>query len=528
MKSQLLIKLREERGVAMIVVLISVLVVTVIGGALMVSSLRDLESSTSVQRASTALGMAEAAIQHAIQQVKKFGPLSPLITKCVPDQSGTPGAGAQCPAGEGRWMSPDDPATAEHDPGKAPLPLDDQYVGFVANGKYTAHIRAEDPISLPHKREGVYKIVATGFDRRDRPGRPGERTVEQFLFVKTLDLPFGLFAQNGVNSGGTPRIMSESIWTQGDMLFRNSINFEPPGTPDPACPYPSGCDLFYGWDGANCGSSPSGADPCPVTAHASGTIYRGNATANPQNGPIHKAPFPLGYQNCEFPYDRDLVGGPYDPPGWLCAAVGPAPPYGSSRMTAFPFETSGPSADTYEFLKQLAQAGGTFCTHTSNNSIGISATGQPASPHPCERIGLNAVPRGFFVLYVEAPQGAGDVGIKTGWGIQSDQPDQVTPCDPDGNFGVIVVRRPGGAGVGGIGPNLSWQNNQTWWGAAFVPDGEFRGSGTGSGGWFVGTVFAKNIGNTGNMKFQLNDCWVTDLAGPWFAISRLRWHESDR
>lgn len=513
--------LSDERGIAMVVVILAVMVVTILGASLFVSSVRDLDSSTSVQRASTALGIAEAGVQRALLALKTFGPTSKNISKlyaddsCAPDPN-VPSCQDSVSPGQGRWMNPDDPNTALNERTVTPT-VTDHFVGNAGTGFYRTYIRAVNPIKLPSVREGVYEIVSVGFDRRDRPTRPGERTVQQFVRVELHDLPFGLFSQSTVDLGGNPKVLNESLWVDGDVFQRNKVSFTAESPADPDCKYPVGCDLFYGWDGALCGESPAGADKCPNTVHATGTIYKGNGTGgDATQGPIHRAPFPAGYQNCEFPYDRDSKGGPYSPPGWTCAPTSPDPPYSSSlapMIQDFPFKTEGPSDDTYQFFKQIAQASGTFCTHSSSATLIIQGNGTGA----CD-IDKNTIPEGFFVLYVEATPGAGDVAVKFGWGQQSDQPDQLPACDPQGNFGVVIVRN----------ANLDWQTNETWWGAIFVPEGTFFGSGTGAGGWIVGTIFAKNITWKGNSKVQLNDCWIDDIAGPWFSVSRLRWHESDR
>lgn len=466
----LFIKLREEHGVAMVIVVLAIVVVTVIGAGLVIAATRDLESSTSVQRASSALGVAEAAVQHAMQQLRVLGPSEDRLGLDVDDES---------PNGKGRWMhltTPTVPPVADVD--------GDDFIGFTgeigATGRYTAYILEIDPVDLsanPTDKEGVYQIVATGLDRKDDPSRPGARTVEQFVRVRALDVPFSLFSQQDVDFGGTPTILSVSLYATGDVYYRSKVSV-------------SGQDDFYGG---------------PAAVHATGVIYRGNGQGNlAQNGPIHPPP---ASTKCDFPYDRDSVGASYttydEVTGtWTCSPGDTIPPYSTSFFdeSMLPFDPSGPSPDTYDFLKSLAQSSGIYIEHTANSTLNI---------HPTDLAGMPD----FFVLYVDVT-GKGDVAIKSGWGDQTMPPD----CNNyEGHFGIVVVRN----------GDLSWQNNEVWWGAGFVPEGEFSGSGSGQA-WFVGTLFARNIGNTGNLRFQLNDCWLNQAVGPFFTVSRLRWHESDR
>ncbi|MGH9197541.1 MAG: hypothetical protein ACRD1T_17590, partial [Acidimicrobiia bacterium] len=84
--------------------------------------------------------------------------------------------------------------------------------------------------------------------------------------------------------------------------------------------------------------------------------------------------------------------------------------------------------------------------------------------------------------------------------------------------------------VRGEDGELSYQNNESWWGAMFVPEGLLSASGIGGGSvWFIGTAFANNMKITGDMRFQLNDCWLKSVSSPaFFLVNRLRWHEADR
>jgi hypothetical protein len=490
----------------MIVVILSVAVVTVLGGALVAVAIRDLESSGSVQRASTALGMGEAGVQHVLQKVKVEGPPqlgtdTHRLQQCVADASDD---------NLGQFVNPDDVTMPPVEPADS-TDTDNcgPYEGLVGNGKYTVYLvmNPGDTLKLPEDTVGSFTINAVGFDRVDNPTRPGERTVQQSIRVQLLDLPFGLFAADGSNNNGTPTVLNQSLWTLGDVKFRDKIDF------DADCPeFPTGCDLFYGFDSSvgECIVSPSGTSKCPAAVHAAGTIYKGNGNAGAQNGPIHAG----GPVNCNFPYDRDELGGTIEPPPWPCAS--PIPPYSSTKIfdpdTQFPFDTSGPDPDVYQILKEIAIGNGTYCNYTDNNQLNLGA----GAVDPDCPIDIDAHDPGFMVVYIDASSGAGDIAIKTGWGIQTNDPANV-PCDPEGNFGIIVVRN----------GNMSWQNNETWWGAIFVPEGEFSGTGAGDA-WIVGTVFAKTMDSTGNVRFQLNDCWVNDLSGPFFTVSRIRWHEADR
>lgn len=485
---------KDDSGVALILVLIAVVVVTVMGATLVIAGTRDLDSSTSVQRAASALGVAEAAVQHAIQTLKTVGPgqleLSRLdcnnaqtnaVEPCYPDQSAD---------GKGRWMNQ---ANATLPPAEA-----DQFVGSVGTTDvYRVWIEAIRPIALtatPPVRIGIYRIVAIGSDNRNNQVRPGTRRVEQNVRVRILDIPFALFAQDGMDLGGGPTTRTISVYATSDILWRNKLTF-------------TGDDPYYGG---------------PTAAHATGTIYQGNITGGGNNGAIHP---PVA--NCTYPHDRDKDGGPYPVYSttgstWSCSAEGKVkPPYNSSFFNRDMFEDlginpDGPDPDSYDLMKRLAQTEGIYCTFNSKNTVNFDdKTLKPG----CNRA-LNQITKKFFVLYAEQAPGMSDpinVAIKTGWGPAGDPTTMCNSNAYDGSFGIIVVR----------GGNIDYQNSDTWWGAAFVPEGEFTATGQGSA-WFAGTVFAKTMKISGNFRVTLNSCWLNRSVGPFFTVTRLRWHESDR
>lgn len=546
MRSRFMIKLRDESGVAMLVVLFAVIVVSVMGSALVISAVRDLESSISVQRSSTALGIAEAGVQHAIAQLREKGPIAGGIAKCVQDESAD--------GGWGQWMhptdktlppffDPNDPNAASTNPNSRPTNCG-PYVGHVGLGRYTAYIvgdSAESLIKLPERRVGTYRVDAEGFDRRDNPGRPGERTVEQNLRVETVAVPFSLFAKTQMDLSGTPTVFQESIYTEGNISRRDLINFQAPSPLPADCPYPEGCDLYYGWNAAEgkCSASPAAPNaPCPVAANAAGSISDQFGDIHPPRnappGPAEKA------DDCKYAYDRDKNTradgstnyNPYNTvtgdwgkrPSQLCnnySTPKPIPPFNNWKFTAedMPFSPDGPSEEVYQLLKQIAQSNGTYCTHSSGTLRLPPSSGNPSCQPLSDTLKDTPVAQqGFQVFYIDVIGTPGPISFNAGWGPQTRPPQTHTPCSDA--FGILVVRN----------GNVDWQgvSNGVWWGSAFVPEGHFNGSGIGDA-WFVGTVYADRMTLTGNLKFQLNDCWLDAVASPaFFLVNRLRWHERDR
>lgn len=529
-------RFRDEEGVAVIVVLLAVVILSALGASLAISSIRDLDTTTSVRRASSALALAEAGVSHAMEMLKNGQPLPQPLSTVLPDQS---------PDGRGQWMHPScaldlsDPVNAAAceagplayvagDPAR-PGP----YVGVPSgsDGQYTAFIAVETAVNVEARTEGFYRIVSTGMDRRNSATRPGVSTVWQDVRIQALEIPFTMFAEFDYRVGGQNVVLRNlSAYTGRDMLFRDSLTFQatPAGFSNP-CPvaWPTGCDLMYLHD-RDAEGLLYGKETGPAAAHSLRTIYKGNGANNLANGPIHPGPPPTPTVNCLYPYDRDGLGGAW-PATWPCVVAGP-PPYEDlgpcpagvapknlgSCIVRLPFNPDLPNETTYQQLKAIAKRTNTYCEPASCFAGGTGTLTIQNSDLPDPNTTK------FFVLYVEGR----DVSIaqSTQWGPQVRPPENLSPCT--NHMGIVVVRN----------GKLTWNATEIWWGAAFVPEGEFSGGGGGgspspdpnAGAWVVGTVKADSIGSTGNIKFQLNNCWKVSMPGFNFSVTRERWHQPNQ
>ncbi|MGH2706202.1 MAG: hypothetical protein ACRDJ4_14290 [Actinomycetota bacterium] len=525
----------DESGIALIVVVLAMVVVSVLGVSLTISATRDLETSTSVQRASSSLAVAEAGVQHALAEVRENPLPGSNLTAVRSDDSLD--ATAPKVAGQGFWMDPAAPKNPPADP----------FQGNVGpSGRYTAYVKVIDEVDVDNKiPPGRYRIVSAGVDRRDSPTRPGLTTVQQDVLIAALDIPFSMFSLSTLSQNGTPTLRSISVYAQ-DSVFHRSADppkpvFSPPSPPYPdnypnECPWPVGCDIFY---------SGVGGAKLPVAIHTLGTTYKGGLTKVKDQ--IHPPAETSGCQppydpKDQFPFDRDNKGGPYPNP-WPCpAALGPAPAYPTtpwigpkcedpaqtenvgSCLKELPFDPTLPLPDTYRQLRAIAKRTNTYCKHASPSVLPIADP--PPSKTCVDDTGntvqisdniqaLKAAGQKFFVLYIDSAPTSGPLDVNLTWGTQANPPESA-PCD--GSMGIIVVRN----------GNVKWNNAGNWWGAIFVPEGDFKGSGAAGTGWIIGTLKAGKISDAGNIRIQLNRCWKNAIPGFAFSISRLRWHESDR
>ena len=307
---------RNERGVAMVTVLLVTGVLTALGVTVTQVSLSNLGNAGRDRVAGGALGAAEAGVTRAISYLNLN---NTNVVACSPTCASNPWGNSSAP----------------------------KSISFPDGRKASVWIEIIQPYAPPAYKVGTYKIHSVG----TAGSGPGKRTLQVTIEVKPLAFPLGIYTVQKLNNGGTAAVFNETVLSNECIDSRDKMNF-------------SGIDAYYG---------------IPSAAHSSSYITSANLqycdnnltnVRNTDNKAIHRAA--VGTCNPTFPYDRDNapLGGPF-PAGSAC---GTAPnQYTSSSLFTedmlkaepYNFLYRGLKDADYALLKARAQALGLYFTTSS-------------------------------------------------------------------------------------------------------------------------------------------------------------------
>lgn len=307
----------DDRGAAMITVVMMLGVLTALGTTVTMVTINNTRNADADRQSGNAFGVSEAGVSAALAYINANG------------VAGLPFGGCATPDS---WCNKASPKTVSV-PGTA--------------STYKVWIEPIVPLVVAHKASpGSYRIHSTGTDGTN----PGTRTVRVDVAITPFKFPIGVFGHT-INAGGTGAVHYESMFTDGCIYKRSKIAFE-------------GIDRYFGIPAAahssqyitdSVGSGPS----CPVT----------------DNKNIHKS----AVCNPLYPYDQDAQGGPLtsgDGCYGLHAGTYPTTSHidAASIYTTYDFQPPGLSASQLEALRVSAQQQGFYFTNTT----AIPAVLQPA------------------------------------------------------------------------------------------------------------------------------------------------------
>jgi len=323
---------RDERGVAMVTVLLVTAVLTGLGVTITQVSLSNLGNAGRDRLSSGALGAAEAGVARAISFIHQN---NTNVLKCSPTCASTGGTDTRW-----KWGNSSTPAEVSLPDGR----------------KAKVWIEPVQPYQPPAYKVGTYRIHSTG----TAGAGPGKRTLQVTVEVKPLSFPFGVYTREKLNNGGTAAIYNETVLSNACIDNRDKMTFV-------------GIDAYYG---------------IPAAAHSTSYITGANLQicdsnlANVRNNDkkaIHGAA--IGTCNTNFPYDQDNapLGGSF-PAGSGCLSA-PNQYTNSSLFTIdmlqdepYNFVPRGLTDAQYALLRARAQAQGTYFTTTKPTSWPNAAT----------------------------------------------------------------------------------------------------------------------------------------------------------
>lgn len=486
----------DERGVAMVTVILMGAALAVMATTTTVLAVRDLRSTTGSSNSVKALGYAEAGLQRFLHELKlgSFGLSTILKAGC----STAPVRVTDGRIGDGTYsaeLTVFDAATTPQVP--PPWTGTATTAGPCGTARFT-------PPNPAAKAPWTYAVTATG-----RAGK-ATRVIRAVVTISASGLPVGVFVNN-VNANGNPGFANISLFATSDVYGREKMTF-------------SGNDLqytigdVYGDTLPNGSPTPNASLPIPAAAHTTGAIYM---KANGKNTRLHP---PI--VNCSAPqslWDGSGLGGPItaQPPAPCPAGMYPSRSTFTSndldRVSKGRTNLPHLSEAEYKTLKAAAQQTGLYCS--------IPATGSPActiyNPGTQTRVAYtlgtvtsNPLPNTSYVAYFEyAPGGDPFAPQRTiNWNAA------VSPCHDDpalNNSAAIVVRN----------GSIAFRSAGTMYGNVVVPEGAVDVAG---GFTINGSVLANDLRLRGNGTFRLDACGQRNSPAAAMNVSGGRWSEVDR
>lgn len=341
------------------------------------------------------------------------------------------------------------------------------------------------------------------------------RIVRQTIEIGTLNLPIGIYADSVVG-GGSPGFNGISMISAGDVTDREKFGF-------------TGTDPYYTlkdfWPGL------SDQTRAPAALHATGHVYVKNQVNENQqehyptkplncnvNRTVGNDPGAPGQSQWDQSADGNTIPGAAPEPQtcvtWIGTPTGP-PPTSLFTDTDRARVTPKPSLSDQDYitLRDAAKRTGLYCRFDSNGlPAGCLRNGLPWTGFLglVNQVDITAVTEPNFIAYFEFDRVQTVAANDIKWQAS------VEGCNPTPGRSVVVIVRQGNLEIGG---------NQFINGAIIVPEGDVRVVGNST---INGTIIAKRFDNRGGAKYQLNDCWVNNMPGPFLSVVPQRWSEIDR
>lgn len=535
----MVMRYRDESGVAMVIVLFVAAVLTVVTSTAAFVTMRELGANADDSRGAQALAYSEAGIDRTIASIEGG----------VWSWKALASSGCDDATLAARNLNPANfPLAIGADVAADGRTLESGTGGDIGpGGRYravlTTCLGAGGSIPRP-KGEHELSVRSIG----EHP--TARREILQRILVEPQGLPVGLFASTLVNSGGDVDFRGISLVSTGPVERREKMRFagidpyyeKSDFYPCSATNTPAGC---FTEDGNDVGDM-------PAAAHTSRLISCTSFCPGPHspNSNLEHPTNPVRSPNCFANKGSEPRGqSMWDGDNWTTSTAGAAitantcgwvPPAGwsgneyppTSRFTDDDATRLSPSVqlseDDLSALKTQAQARGIYCGTEISGTFGCFRQGAPRNTmltssgvkvtgelQP-QTVDLQSVPK-IFVAYIDFP--AGTSANLVNWAGDMKY-NNVSRCVDGAEHmsATIIVRNGNLTGSGGIFAN----------GTIIANDGyvDINGNWT-----FNGTIIAKQIlittGGTGD-RVTLDDCWVTNMQTSGIEVSPLSWSEIDR
>lgn len=510
-------RIRDERGVAMVTVLLVASVLTVTASAATVMTIREFSAGDDDRQSAGSLALAESGVDRMIVALKRSNWDQVVLAGC--DPATTPAIRLRGTTADGSFDAVATRADLSTCPGSVPSPREEQQL----------------------------RIVSTGTTRE------ATRLVEQMIDVVAGSLPVGVFAHRLVTgSGSAGNFINVSVITPGNVhpreqldmtgydLWYSQAELYGPGYPDTVCNLTvGGCNHTNSLPAAvhaggliTCGS----ADRCnkttgppagrgPNTAHAApgqGTVIDAVGTDNIKKANLVCTADGVGsesmWDGSGFTTTDPSYGTRGPTTGLSCSDFPGVPPAPTSLFTPDQArglqETPTLSDDQYDTLRDAAMSEGVYCTLsgatiTCRYSDGTSLGNQPIDVN-LSKVGRN------YVIFADFPASTGDPGTLPTLRFAGNTALSACNTNPTLSRTSTVIVRYGNADFGG-GADLE--------GAVIAEDGRVTVRGTSD---MNGTIIAEELDIQGDRTVEMDMCTLNALTFPLINVSAGAWREIDR
>lgn len=471
----------DERGIAMVTVLLVAAVLTVTASAATFMTIQEFRAGSDDRRGTTALAYAEAGLDRFV-----------LLAR------------------GGRWSWQELVRS-----GCSGIPLA-TVSGSVGNGTYSVEVRPSPacPVGIPSPRnEFKVAITSTGLHPT------ATRVVQQVANLRPKGLPIGTYALNDVvvsGAGSGPTFDGQSLIAGGNVSGRDVVAFV-------------GNDKWYR-KGHFFGSTvPDPTSFIPTAVHAGGNVTCQGPKDCGRDGIEHTdddtdrncSANPLGTA-LQSTWDESGQGGSNTTSLPSCGhPSGDAP---DSRFTRNDAKRLAPTPnlfdEDYRALKATAQSSGLYCiyqpggkgTCTSPNFPG----GTPApSTWTSNELAKMGVPRNF-TAYFDFPKDVLPDPFSADNTVNWNADVSTCSNDPLANRSVAMII-PNGSVSAGSGGVIT--------GGVIAPIGQALLTG---GAKMHGSLIADRLVLKGSSRFVLDDCWLNNMPALYLDVVPLQWREVDR
>lgn len=472
----------NERGIAMVTVLLVAAVMTVTVSTAAVMTVREFQAGRDDRRGTAALAYAEAGIDRFSLLIRggAWSWQQLVLSGC--DTNGLI-----------------------------------RINGTIGNGSYTAEVRPSacpPPGTVPSPRQR-YRVSITSTGQHPT----ATRVVQQVADLRPKGLPIGTYALNDVivsGAGSGPTFNGQSLVAGGKIDGRDVIAFV-------------GDDLWYKQGNFYGSAAPAPNDPIPTAAHAGGEIIcqgpkdcglTDKIEHTTDDTDLNCTANPLGTAK-QSAWDGSKWGGPTTGLPTCGHPRGDPPTTAFSKAEAQRLApTPNLTDEDYRALRLTAQSSGIYCLYGADGKGTCTTPAFPGgTPAPTTWSSTDLTKMGApnnFVAYFDFPPELLKDPMSANNTVNWNAAVESCSNNPLSNRSVAMIIPNG---------SVSVQSSGVITGGVIAPSGSATLAG---GARMHGSLITTELVLKGSSNFLLDDCWMRNMPALYLEVIPVQWRELDR